>query len=138
MPSAVKKILYIIAGSAALALGIIGVFVPVLPTTPFLLLTAFCYMRSSKRLYDWLIGHRVFGTYIYNYITYKAVLKRAKIISLVFLWGTLGVSMLLVDSWGVRAVLLVIGAAVSVHLLMLKTIAGDKMMAPPAPKKKAV
>lgn len=61
------KTLFIILGSLSLALGIIGMFLPLLPTTPFLLLTAALYIKSSPRLYDWLISHRILGEYIRNF-----------------------------------------------------------------------
>jgi len=81
----IKKYLLIFAGSLSLVLGVIGAFVPVLPTTPFLLLSAYCYLRSSKRLYNWLINHRVLGTYIYNYLTYRAITQRTRIVALIIL-----------------------------------------------------
>lgn len=118
----IKKILLITAGSISLALGILGVFLPVLPTTPFLLLTAFCYVRSSKRLYTWLINHKVFGSYIYNYMCYKAVKKRVKTGAVIFLWITIGISILTIGSLHIRIFLLVVGIAVSWHILSLKSL----------------
>lgn len=118
----IKKTLLIIAGSISLALGVIGIIVPVLPTTPFLLLSCFCYLRSSKRLYEWLMHHKVFGRYIYNYMTYKAITKKAKMISLMFLWVSLTLSMLLVSNLHTRLLLLAVGIGVSAHLLLMKTI----------------
>lgn len=64
----------------------------------------------------------MFGTYIYNYITYKAVSKRAKIGSMLFLWLGLSVSILLIENWIVRSLLLLVGFSVSIHLITLKTI----------------
>ena len=81
----IKKYLLIAIGSIALILGIIGVFLPILPTTPFLLLSSFCYIQSSKRLYTWLIHHKIFGAYIYNYLTYRAISKKTKVKSKVML-----------------------------------------------------
>jgi uncharacterized protein len=118
----VRKALLIAAGSVSLALGAVGIFLPVLPTTPFLLLSAFCYVRSSQRLYDWLINHRVFGTYIYNYITYRAVRKSVKIGTLIFLWLTLMISIFVVSNIYVRVSLLAVGMGVSIHVLTLKTM----------------
>lgn len=120
-----KKMLLIITGSISLALGVIGLIVPVLPTTPFLLLSCFCYLRSSKKLYDWLTTHRIFGTYIYNYVTYKAVTKKAKIMALCFLWSSLMISMLLIDNLHVRLLLAAVGIGVTVHLHLLKTMQKD-------------
>lgn len=118
----IQKILLIMTGSVSLALGVIGIIIPVLPTTPFLLIACFCYLRSSKKLYDWLLHHRVFGTYLNNYMKYKAVTKRAKIIAIVSLWTSLSISMLLVANLHVRILLLAVGIGVTVHLLTLKTI----------------
>lgn len=119
-----KRLFYVVTGSLALALGAVGVFVPVLPTTPFLLLAAFCYLRGSRRMYDWLMTHRVFGPYIYNYVNYRAVKKSVKIGTLVFLWATLLVSALIVSDMAVGAILAVIGIGVSIHVLTLKTLDG--------------
>lgn len=120
--STVKKYALIFTGSTSLALGVVGIFVPVLPTTPFLLLTSFCYLRSSKSLYDWVVNHRIFGSFIYNYINYGAVKRGTKIGSLFFLWITLGISMVVLPNLHLRILLFVIGVGVSIHLLTLKTL----------------
>ncbi len=120
--STVKKYALIFTGSTSLALGIVGVFVPVLPTTPFLLLTSFCYLRSSKSLYDWVVNHRILGSFIYNYMNYAAVKRGTKIGSLIFLWITLGISMAVLPNLHLRILLFVIGVGVSIHLLTLKTL----------------
>ena len=116
------RYLLLALGILSLALGSIGLFVPVLPTTPFLLVSAFCFLRSSQRLYDWLLHHKIFGVFIYNYITYKAVPRSAKIGAIVFLWATLGLSIAWVDTAALRLLLAGIGVAVTVHLALLKTI----------------
>lgn len=103
-------------------LGAIGIFLPILPTTPFLLLSAFCYLRSSKRMYKWLTENKILGKYIYNYIHNKGMEKSAKIWALVFLWSTLLISIYFMDSLHLRIFLGFVGIGVSVHLLMLKTL----------------
>jgi len=118
----IKKYLLIFAGSISLVLGFIGVFLPVLPTTPFLLLSSFCFIRSSKPLYNWLINHKIFGAYIYNYITYRAVKKSAKIGAIIFLWTTLSISIFIVSSLHLRIFLVAVGVFVSIHLFTLKTL----------------
>jgi uncharacterized membrane protein YbaN (DUF454 family) len=118
----IKKYLLIIAGSLSLFLGILGIFLPILPTTPFLLLTSICYLKSSKRLHTWLMKHKILGPYIYNYITYKAIKKSVKISSLCFLWVTLSTSIYIVNHIHVRILLSVIGVLVSLHILSLKTL----------------
>ena len=77
--NSIVRLLLVIAGSISLAFGVIGIFLPVLPTTPFLLLASFCYVRSSERLHRWLLEHRVFGKYIYNYEVHRAIPKKTKI-----------------------------------------------------------
>ncbi len=122
----IKKYMMILAGSICLVLGAVGIFIPVLPTTPFLLLASFLYLRSSKRLYNWLLNHKILGMYIYNYITYKAIPKSTKICALVFLWLTLSISMILLPSLPFRILLAVIGICVSIHLISLKTLVPEE------------
>ena len=122
MLQSAQKAFLIFFGTLSLSFGVIGIFLPVLPTTPFMLLAAYCYMRSSKKLYAWLIRRKVIGAYIYGYITYRAVPKSTKIFSLIFLWATLVTSMFLVGHWPVRALLILVGVGVSMHLFTLKTV----------------
>lgn len=116
------KFILIVCGSLSLSIGIFGLFLPVLPTTPFLLLSAFCYLRSSQKLYHWLMYHRVFGKYISNYMLLRAVKRSVKIGAIVFLWCSLGLSIVLIDHLYIKLLLGVIGIAVSIHILKLKTI----------------
>lgn len=122
-----KKGILVILGTISLGLGLLGMLLPILPTTPFLLLSSFCYLRSSARLHHWLVTRRVIGDYIYNYLRYKAVVKSTKIFSIILLWATLIISMVLVNLWPVRILLFVIGVGVTIHLLMLKTISKSDM-----------
>lgn len=116
-----KKYLLIIAGIISLSLGIMGMFLPVLPTTPFLLLTATCFLRSSKRLYDWLLNHRRLGTYIKDFLVHKAISKKIKIMSVSTLWLTILISVIIVKIIAVKILLIIIAIAVSVHILHFKT-----------------
>lgn len=118
----IKKIIYIFIGSVSLVLGIIGAFFPVLPTTPFLLLAAFCYMRSSRRMYQWLIHNRIFGAYVYSYVTYRAIPKKTKIRAITILWATLILSIIYVPLLYVKALLLVIGTAATLYIISLNTL----------------
>jgi uncharacterized membrane protein YbaN (DUF454 family) len=127
MLAAIKKSILIITGSLLLTIGAIGIFLPLLPTTPFLLLAVYCYFRSSKRLHDWLMSNKVLGAYIYNYITYKALLRSTKISTMITLWAGLTVSMILIKSWWIIALLIVIGIGVSIHVLTLKTICKSEL-----------
>ncbi|MHC4479590.1 MAG: YbaN family protein [Planctomycetota bacterium] len=115
-----------ITGVLAVVLGAIGVFVPLLPTTPFLLLAAACFIRSSEPLYTWLIHHRWFGSYIRNYREHRAVTLHAKVVALVLLWTVIGYSALVVvSSWWLRLALALVAVGVTIHLLHLRTLKQD-------------
>ncbi len=103
-------------------MGIVGILVPVLPTTPFLLLAAFCFMKSSKRMHAALMNHRILGRYIGNYMTYRAIPAKTKYGLIAFLWLTLIISMLLIRSLPLRILWTAVGIGVSIHLLCLKTL----------------
>ncbi len=118
----VKKSIYIFIGIAALILGSIGVFLPLLPTTPFLLLASYCFVRSSKKLHDWLMYRSVFSRYLQNYIKYRAVTLWTKIISISTLWITITVSFVLIDNLYARFSLAVVLLGVTIHLAMLKVM----------------
>lgn len=118
-----KRIIFISLGSLSFVLGIVGIFLPVLPTTPFLLLTAWCYANSSQRLYQWLITHPVFGAYILQFREDRSIPMRVKIVAISTLWVFLLVSILWVVRayWYVQLLLLMIGVGVTAYLLSLKT-----------------
>lgn len=121
--SAIKRGFLVTVGVLAVSLGTVGVFVPLLPTTPFLLLAAACFIRSSDRLYAWLIHHRWFGSYIRNYREHKAITLQARIVTLSLLWIVIGYSAVFVaQTWWLRAVLGAVAIGVTTHLLMLKTL----------------
>jgi uncharacterized protein len=114
--------LLLFAGVAAVCIGFVGIFVPLLPTTPFLLIAAACFVRSSERSYNWLINHRWFGSYIRNYREYGAVALHGKIGTLVLLWGAIGYAAFFeVSNWPLRTLLGVIAVGVTIHILRLKT-----------------
>ncbi len=117
------KYLFIIVGSISLALGVIGIFLPLLPTTPFLLLTATLYVRSSEKLYQWLIHQKHLGTYIRNFREHKAIPLRAKIISVSMVWITLTYCSLTVSEqiW-IKIAFLLLASAISWHILSYKTL----------------
>jgi uncharacterized protein len=121
--SALQRGFLVAVGSVAVGLGTIGVFVPLLPTTPFLLLAAACFIRSSDRLYAWLIQHPWFGSYIRNYREHRAITLPAKVVALTLLWVAIGYSALFVArAWWLRALLGVVAVGVTTHLLLLKTL----------------
>jgi len=109
-------------GTVAVTLGIVGVFVPLLPTTPFLLLAAFLYARSSERLHGWLLGNRWIGGYLRCYYERRSMAGRHKALTLALLWVTLALSAAFaVDAWWARTLLGVVAVGVTVHLLRLPT-----------------
>jgi len=108
--------------ASALGWGYSGSF-PLLPTTPFLLLSAACYVRDSRRLHDWLLGHPVLGGYIRNYSEGRGLPLRLKMSTLTLLWATLGYSaVMVVTAWWLRGLLAAIGVGVTAHLPMLPTL----------------
>jgi hypothetical protein len=86
------RVLFLIAGSACVALGVIGLFLPLLPTTPFLLLAAACYARGSRRFYDWLLANRTFGPLIHEWRTHRSIPYKTKLSAIALMSATLGVS----------------------------------------------
>ncbi|MCW4004133.1 MAG: YbaN family protein [Candidatus Bathyarchaeota archaeon] len=119
----VKRTLLIIAGTICLALGVIGIVLPILPTTPFLLLAAACYLRSSERLHKWLLNNRWCGEYIKNYQQGKGVPLKTKIAALTILWVTILYSTFFVvhEILIAQIVLLAVAVGVSVHLIRMPT-----------------
>ena len=82
-------------GVVSVSLGTLGIFVPLLPTTPFLLLAAACFVRSSDRLHNWLLNHRVYGPVIRGYREHKALPASSKVTILVFTWAAILSSVLI-------------------------------------------
>ena len=117
-----KKYLFITAGTIFVILGSVGIFVPVLPTTPFLLLAALCYMRSSQRFYNALLRNRFIGSYLRNYLEGRGMSPKMKIWTLTFLWVTIICTAIFVtESLIVRIVLAAVLAGVTIHILLLRT-----------------
>lgn len=117
------KYLFAFFGSVSLLLGIMGVFLPVLPTTPFLLLSAALYMRSSQRLYGWLMSHKHLGAYIRNFREHKALPLRVKIVSVTMVWVTLLYCALFVaNEWWMSAMFIAIALGVTIHILSYRTL----------------
>lgn len=116
-----KRILLLVAGWLLLALGAVGILVPVLPTTPFVLVAAGCFSFASPKMYALLLKSRFFGPYVENYRTKQGVPVDAKVRGIVMLWVLLLISMIAMHKLWLTALLLVVGTAVTIHLLMLKT-----------------
>ena len=119
----IMKIIRAFLVRLSLVLGILGVFLPVLPTTPFLLLSAALYVRSSERLYNWLMQHRHLGPYIRNFRENRAIPLRVKIVSVSLVWATLLYCAVFVAwVWWMRLFFIAIAVGVSVHILHYRTL----------------
>ncbi len=117
-----KRLFFLSVGSTLLGIGVIGIIIPVLPTTPFILTSAFFYGKSSKRLDNWISNSPYFGSYIENYKTKNGVPLNVKLTSIGFLWLTLVVSAFLFsNTWYIPLILIIVGMAVTLHIALIKT-----------------
>ncbi|HLC01460.1 MAG TPA: YbaN family protein [Anaerolineales bacterium] len=118
----VTRFLLIAAGTLAVGLAALGIFLPILPTTPFLLLAAFLYARSSERFLRWLLTNRLFGAYIDNYRQGLGIPRREKILTITALWLTIGFSAFYVaEAIWLKILLGLIAVGVTVHLTRIPT-----------------
>lgn len=116
-----KKLLLIILGSISIGLGVIGIFLPIMPTTIFLIIGSWCYVRSSEQLYNWLQNHEILGIYL-RAAKNKSMPLRAKVITLVLLWASLIFSVSIVSQLWVQVILLATGVGVTFFITRLKTL----------------
>lgn len=108
-------------GFLCIGLAVIGIILPVMPTTIFVILAAYFFAKGSKRFHDWLLQNKVFGTYLSNYRDGKGMSIGSKIFSISFLWVGIVFSILMIDSVWIRVVLLAIAIAVTIHIYKIKT-----------------
>ena len=120
MSDRLKRQLLIVTGTICVVIGVIGIFIPILPTTPFLLLAAACYLRSSQRFHSWLMNNRLFGTYIRNYTEGRGIPTKVKLFTIVLLWVTIGISIWVVANLIVTTILLIIAAGVTLHIVFIR------------------
>jgi uncharacterized membrane protein YbaN (DUF454 family) len=128
MSSRILKALLILGGTLCVALGVIGIFLPLMPTTVFLLLAAACYARSSDRFYQKLIHNRFLGAYIRNSREGRGMRRRDKAVTLTILWIGIGATIIwTAHALWLRLLLLAIAAAVTVHVAKVPafTVAPD-------------
>ncbi len=118
MKSTAIKLTLNTIGALCVVLAIFGVFLPLLPTTPFLLLASACFARGSTRLHGWLVCNKLFGPYLRDFEAGKGIPRRAKCIAIAMLWASLGWSSSRVGSMAVLGVLAATGIAVSIYLLL--------------------
>jgi uncharacterized membrane protein YbaN (DUF454 family) len=104
-------------------MGILGILLPLLPTTPFLLLAAACYAKGSKRFYNWLLNNKFFGKYIINYREGRGIPIKSKIATIILLWLTISYSVIFVVTiFIVQLLLILIAIGVTYHILTIKTL----------------
>ena len=128
------RTLWFIAGTICVVLGAIGIVLPILPTTPFLLAAAACYYKSSPRMHRWLLNNKWFGEYIRNYTEGKGLTKKTKITALALLWATIGISTVFMLNRLLSAqlvlpmqiIMIAVAIAVSLHILRLPTFKKTK------------
>lgn len=118
-----KRNLLIACGILCILLGLIGIILPVLPTTPFLLLAAYCFARSSERFHTWLVTNSLFGQYIRNFQDGRGIPRRTKALAITMLWLMIGISaVFFVSSWWLRVALVAVAIGVTIHLVRRKTV----------------
>ena len=121
--SRVKRVIYLFIGTVSLVLGALGLFLPVLPTTPFMILAAACYLRSSKRMHAWILQSSLFGETIENYEAGRGLNRDTKIRALVLMWATITISaFFFVDQLIFRGAMFLVAAGVTIYLLRLPTM----------------
>jgi uncharacterized membrane protein YbaN (DUF454 family) len=120
MSAELKRQLLIVTGTICLAIAIVGIFTPILPTTPFLLLAAACYANSSARFHHWLMNNRVLGSYIRNYTEGRGIPIKVKLFTIFLLWAMIGLSIWLVANTIVTVVLLIVAVGVTLHIVFIR------------------
>jgi uncharacterized membrane protein YbaN (DUF454 family) len=116
------RVFWFSGGLLAVALGTLGLFLPLLPTVPFLLLAIFCFAKSSPEWRDKILYHPFIGKPLREWLQYKGIRKKDKIFSIAFLWVSILISIFFVAVLWVRLLLLIVAIAVTIHLLSFRTI----------------
>lgn len=118
----VRKAVLIFLGTVCVGLGLVGMFLPLMPTTVFLLMAAYCYSKSSEKFHNWLMTNKLFGKYISDYKSGKGISLRQKISTIVVLWASIGFSIWFVGgSFWLTLLLGAVAIGVTLHLVLLKT-----------------
>ena len=133
----VRSSILLVCGWASLGLGVVGLAVPILPTVPFVLLAAACFLRSSERCHLWLVTHPVFGRHIADYEAGRGIARRAKIVALATLWASVLLSVVLfVPLLAADVAMLAVAGAVTIYIVRLPT-ADAREAAPQDPTRDA-
>lgn len=117
-----KKQFLILIGFISLILGTIGIFLPLLPTTPFLLLSVFCFEKSSEKFHQLIINNKIFGKYIQDYQEKKGITLKNKIIAIITLLVSISFSIYNIKSLHLKIFLVFVFIGVSIHLIKIKTL----------------
>ena len=118
----VIRAFWVTCGAVSLVLGFIGIFLPLLPTTPFVLLAAACFARGSERFHDWLVSHPRFGPLVRDWQAHRSIPLRAKCLALSMMWISMGTTAWLLRGRPVSSLtLLAVGAAVTIWMVRLPT-----------------
>lgn len=118
-----KRPLYITLGFFFVGLGVVGIFLPLLPTTIFLIIASYLFMKSSPELHEKLLNHKILGSYIKNYIEKRGMPIKSKISSICLLWTSILISSyFLTENLIVRIILLIVAIGVTVHIATLKSL----------------
>ncbi|MFQ5536323.1 MAG: YbaN family protein [Gemmatimonadota bacterium] len=121
-PEGFGRVTLLALGWLSVSLGVIGMFLPLLPTTCFLLAAGWCFSRTSRKLERWLYENRLFGRYLTLYRAHRMIPRGVRVASLTVLWTSLGATVLVMRPPGwLMVLLLVVGLSVSAHLLFLET-----------------
>lgn len=115
------RLLLVGVGCLSVALGVLGIFLPVLPTTPFLLLAAACFLRSSRRLYHWLVSHPRLGPWVSDYLEGQGIPLKGKVWAIGLMWASILLSCYLVPLLYARLFMLTSAVLVTVYILRQKT-----------------
>lgn len=123
----VRKAILIFLGTVCVGLGVMGMFLPLMPTTVFLLMAAYCYSKSSERFHNWLLTNKLCGKYISNYKSGRGITLRQKISTIAVLWASIAFSVWMMNGklW-VSLLLAAVAVGVSIHILWLKTNRGEE------------
>lgn len=116
------RYLYLISGFLLVGIGVIGIFLPILPTTIFLILASACFLKSSPKANDWLRNHKILGVYVKNYQDKTGLTVKAKVFNIALLWiMILSSAFFFTEKLFIKLILLAIAVGVTIHLLMVKT-----------------
>ena len=117
-----KNILWTTLGTISLTFGILGIFLPLLPTTPFILITAFCYTKGSPKLYAWLVNHKIIGSYLRNWEKNGSIAIKAKMMAiLIIVLGNWYSIVYIIPYLIVKIIVLIIGIVASIYILTRPT-----------------